>query len=520
MAKLTDLLFPNTKQTTADLFKKYPPRKGAALRLAPSPTGFLHIGGVGMGLCDTRLAKTLGGIAYLRIEDTDQKREVEDARFRIQKDLQLFGVDFDEYDKEDGTSVGRYGPYTQSKRVDIYHVFAKHLVEIGRAYPCFCTADDLSEIRAQQDKKNERTGYQAGVSRCQKLSVQQAEQNIRNGKPWVLRFDTTPDTGTKIEWNDLVRGKMSLPAEENHPVIIKSNGLPPYNFAHVVDDTLMRTSHIVRGEEWLISAAEHIQIARAFGKVPYEYLHMPTICVLDNGSKRKLSKRKDKEALAKTFLDLGYPIDAVTEYLLTLYNTGFEKWRMENPTKHNTEFVFQIDKIGTNNPLFDWAKLDNMSKEVISKMTCEQINKEVTDFFKDNKLVMANLGDLKIMLAIGRESDKPRKDIAKYSDVLSFYDFLFGKVEIPQLTKEEKEILAEFRKSYDIKDDKEIWLNKVKDVADKLGFALNTKDFKSNPNKFKGTIGDVTKIISKATIGREQSPDLYTVLRLMNKRAK
>ena len=468
-AKLAELLFPNIKENVEDLLKKYPPRKTAAFRFAPSPTGQLHIGGVGTALSAMRLARHFGGIVYLRIEDTDQKREVKGAVEQLKKDLGAFGIAFDEYDGK-----GKYGPYTQSKRGDIYKAFAKHLVEIGRAYPCFCTPDDLTKIRDAQNKKGERTGYNAKASRCQKLDLKKIEENLKKGMPWVLRFDSTPDAGQKIEWTDAVRGKMSLPTEENHFVVLKADGLPPYNFAHVVDDTLMRTSHILRGEEYIVSAPEHIQLARVFGQVPYQYAHIPVVCVLDNGSKRKLSKRKDKEALANTFIELGYPVEALIEYMGVLYNTenGFEK-------------------ITTNNPLFDWDKLDSISREIIAKKTNKQINEEVQAFLKD-KGKKYDAKSLSTLLAIGRETDKPRKDLAKYSDIFTVYDFLFEK---PKGIIENQELYDEFKSVYNPNDDKETWLGKMKNLS--------------------VPIRDATKIISKATIGREQSPDLYSVLKIV-----
>ena len=468
MKELANILFPDIKLTVEDLLKKYPPRGHVAMRLGPSPTGELHIGTVGMAMCNMRLAKAMGGIAFLRIEDTDQKREVEGATDRLQQGLRAFGIEFDEHEGK-----GKYGPYTQSKRTELYHVYAKRLVEIGRAYPCFCTPDDLAKIREQQQSKNERTGYNSSVSQCRKLSVKQVEENLKKNIPWVLRFDSTPDAGQKIEWKDLIRGDMSLPAEENHFIILKANGMPPYNFAHVVDDTLMRTSHVLRGEEWLISAAEHIQIARALGPVPYLYAHMPVICVLDNGNKRKLSKRKDKEALASTFIELGYPVESVIEYLSTVVypvEGGFEK-------------------ITPNSPLFDWDKLDSISREIIARKTKKEIEKEATAF------IGSRSEDLLTLLNIGRETDKPRKDLAKYSDIYDVYDFLFKKPMGAKLTSDEEKVYQEFLSWYNSSDGKETWLTKMKGMSEKIQV--------------------VAKIVSKAVIGREQSPDLYTVLKIV-----
>ena len=467
MKELAQLLFPSVTQTVEDLLKQYPPRGVAALRLAPSPTGHLHIGGVGQALACVRLAKYLGGVSYLRIEDTDQKREVAGATEKLVHDLESFGIVFDEYDTPNG-SRGNYGPYTQSKRTHLYHTYAKRLVELGRAYPCFCTTEEISAIRESQT--GDKTGYYGKWARCANLNIEQIRSNLDSGMAWCLRFNSAPDAGQKIGWNDVIRGDMLLPAEENHFIILKANGIPPYNFAHVVDDTLMRTSHVLRGEEWLISTAEHIQIARVFGKVPYQYGHMPVICVMDGDSKRKLSKRKDKEALAETFINLGYPVEAVTQYLSILYNTdeGFAK-------------------ITTNNPLFDWDKLNSISREIIAQMTCEQI-----------KTIVQN-DAVATLLNIGRDTGRPRKDIDKWSDIPVVYDFIFGKPKVTELTDQEREIYSAFKTIYDPNDDKETWLNKMKQMAGELGHKIQT----------------VTKAISKSVIGREQSPDLYTVLKLV-----
>ncbi|MCL2846236.1 MAG: glutamate--tRNA ligase family protein [Firmicutes bacterium] len=423
-----NILFPYIDKKPEHYLSKYPPRKTTALRMAPSPTGYLHIGSLGMALTCRMLSNQSKGVFYLRIEDTDQKREVVDATERMVAAFNQYGVRFD----EGYTFGGNYGPYIQSERTEIYQTFAKNLVERGRAYPCFCTSADLEKTREIQTKNKTDIGYHGQYATCQNLTEAQIKQNITDGKPFAIRLRPSTPAGTRIGWNDPSRGHMELPAIINHPIILKSNGTPPYNFAHVIDDVLMRTSHVVRGEEWLPSTAEHIEIHRAmFDTDPtWAYVHPPVICVDEDGRKRKLSKRKDRHALAETFIENGYPKLALIDYLLTLYNTDYEMWRIENPTAPYADFPFRFEKIGKNSPLFDINKLNHISRNIIARKTKAEINAEVDEYFAGKNIETTKI---KAILAVDRETEKPRKDIASYSEILTEYDYLFNR---PNVTVE------------------------------------------------------------------------------------
>lgn len=450
--ELANKLFPDVKETIEDMLKKYPKRKTTAFRIAPSPTGYMHIGTLGMAICDMMLARATGGINILRIEDTDQKREVTDATEKLINSFNQLGVIFDEgFDgKKD---YGKYGPYVQSKRTNIYHVFAKYLVEKGKAYPEY----------------NEDGTY-------------------------AIRFKAPPET--IIKWQDLAKGDMTLAGLKRDPIIIKSNGIPPYNFAHVVDDTLMGTTHVLRGEEWLPSAAEHIQIWHAiFGEdksLPYQYTHMPVICIEEEGNKRKLSKRKDKEALVEYFLESGYPIDAIIEYLITIYNTDYEIWRTANADKSWKDFTFKFEKIGSNNPLFDWNKLNDISKNMIANWPQSKVEEEVYNFYK-NKLTEEQLKKVYALLAVDRGTERPRKDIAKYSDILTEFDYIFKPTpNTPLLTR-----YSELVKKSTSKDH---WLELVKQNANDFGYK-NMREF--------------TQAVRVELTGKERTTDLYTISKLL-----
>jgi len=495
--ELANLLFPHVIKTVEDYLQMYPPRKGVALRLAPSPTGDVHIGSLGMAVVCRKIADQLGGIVFLRIEDTDQKREIKGATERLIEVVERFRIWFDEgFDGKH--SYGKYGLYRQSDRKDIYHTFAKRMVEKGRAYPCFCTSNELDTMRENQQKNKQNTGYYGDFVKCSNISFKDIKKRIEDGGEWVLRF--LPQEEGRVEWNDLVRGKSSLPATNNHPIILKSNGLPPYNLAHIVDDTLMRTSHVVRGEEWLPSTAEHIQIYKAlFGKeMAWEYCHMPVISIEENGNKRKLSKRKDKTALVEYFLDIGYPPQAVKEYLLTLYNTDFEMWRIQNPKTDIKEFNFRFGKIGKNSPLFDIAKLNHISREVISRMTNAEIKHYVKEFFtgrkdKESKAILENFDRILAMLAIDRETEKPRKDIGKWIDIYDEYSYV-----IPSEATKNLGAIEPRLKGFELykKDEtKEQWLARVKEI---------------------GSLKEVMPIIRKFVTGRESSPDLYQIIKIVH----
>jgi glutamyl-tRNA synthetase len=397
-------------------------------------------------------------------------------------------------------------------------------VELGRAYPCFCNEEDIAKTRAKQEQKKQKTGYYGEYAACKDLTLTDVRENLSSGKKWALRLDTSADEGRRISWKDCIKGDMTLPVEVNHPVVVKSNGIPPYNFAHVVDDTLMRTSHVIRGEEWLVSTAEHIQIFEALGLQHPNYAHPPVICIDDNGNKRKLSKRKDKEAVAENFLRVGYPVEAVTEYLMTLYNTDFEMWRIKNPKAKNTEFAFTFERIGSNSPLFDWNKVNDISKNVIAKMSCMEVNREAKAFFEKTlrdgaaeekaaaEKVLGNFEKVCAVLAIDRETDKPRKDIVKYSDIVSLYDYIFSAPAVAS-----NDIAAAYAKVYKDTDTKEEWFDRVKALASGLGYATSVKEYKQAAETFRGHVGDVAQAIRQSVTGRDNTPDLYAILKILGK---
>jgi len=488
--ELAELLYPTVKQTVKDILETKWDNKGKpALRIAPSPTGFLHVGTIGTALCDYMFARANGGKCYIRIEDTDQKREVENAAQLTLQTFENYGISFDNPEI-----------FYQSKRLHIYHVFAKDLVARGRAYPCFCTESDLSTMRETQEKQKLTTGYYGQFAKCHGMPLEQISARLEKGDPWVLRAVLYTDK-ERITWHDLIRGDMALPPVQNHPVIVKSNGIPPYNLACMVDDILMGTTHVVRGEEWIASAAEHLQLYEAMGFPHPHYAHIPVICVEENGNKRKLSKRKDREAIAQNFLDEGYPADAVLEYLLTINNSDFELWRIANPTTPWRDFRFRFEKMGSNSPLFDWDKLNHISQNVIANMTCEQINKAVEEYFikypnrgaGGHPLQKSDLEKIFTVLAIDRGTERPRKDIAKYSEILTEFDYLFKLVKMTPLLKKYAELIKDVK-------NKDEWFALVKERATDFGFK-NVREF--------------TQAIRMELTGREKSTDLYTLSKIM-----
>jgi glutamyl-tRNA synthetase len=478
--KLANLLFPNITKTPKEVLKtKW--SKHPAFRIAPSPTGQLHIGSVGMALCDYMLAKTQHGKCYIRIEDTDQKREVENAAEKTIETFGNYGITFDNADDI---------PF-QSKRTEIYHVFAKDLVVRGLAFPCFCTEGDLSKMRGDQEARKLVTGYYGEFAKCKTLSYDDVEKKIKKGEKWTLRV-ILPTATERITWDDKVRGHMSLPAVTNCPVIVKSNGIPPYNLAAAVDDTLMGVTNVLRGEEWIASTAEHLQLYSALNLPAPEFAHLPVICILDNGNKRKLSKRKDRESIAQLFLDDGYPREAVLEYLLTILNTDYEIWRTANPKAHFTDFHFRFEKIGSNSPLFDWDKLNDISKNLIANMSQKEVEKRTRDFFGD-KITEDEYKNVFALLAIDRGTDRPRKDIAKFGEIKTEFDYLFKPLKITPLLKRYAELLKTIK-------DKDVWFANVKTRAVEFGFK-NVREF--------------TQALRVELTGRERSTDLYTISKIL-----
>lgn len=532
--KLAELLFPNVTETIEDLEKKYPERclkEGARVtRFAPSPTGYLHIGGLFGALVDVLTAKATGGVAYLRVEDTDKKREIDDGVSAIINGFDSFGIDFDEGVTGFNTEKGAYGPYTQSQRAGIYHIVAKELVQKGLAYPCFCTAEELSEIRQEQEKGDALIwGYFGKWAKCRDLSIEEIEENIKSGKPYVLRFRSDGQEDKRIFFDDIIRGKIEMPENIIDEVLLKSDGIPTYHFAHACDDHFMRTTHVIRGEEWISSVPKHIALFKACGfKVP-KYAHTPQVMKIDeeDGTKRKLSKRKDPEAAVSYFVEEGFPKESLIEYLLTLLNSNFEDWRRANPKEDAFSFPFNLKKMSPSGCLFDLIKLNDVSKNVISVMNAQTVYDYISnwaekydeDFFK---VFTADPEKSKAMVNIDRESPKPRKDIAKWSEVKEYFSYMFDEYyeasfELPEnISKEDaKAILENYLKVYNSKDDKDIWFSKIKDLCEPLDFTPNVKEFKKNPELFKGHVGDVSTVIRLAVTSRKNTPDLCSIMSLL-----
>ncbi len=534
--KLAELLFPNVTGTVSELEERYPERglkEGARVtRFAPSPTGYLHIGGLFGALVDVLTARATGGVAYLRIEDTDKKREIDDGVSAIINGFDAFGVDFDEGVTGFDSEKGDYGPYTQSKRADIYHIVAKQLVEQGLAYPCFCSAEELTAIREEQEKGDALIwGYFGKWARCRDLSFEEIEENIKAGKPYVLRFRSNGSEDKRIFFDDMIRGKIEMPENIIDEVLLKSDGIPTYHFAHACDDHFMRTTHVIRGEEWISSVPKHIALFKACGfKVP-KYAHTPQVMKIDeeDGTKRKLSKRKDPEAAVSYFVEQGFPKESLIEYLLTLLNSNFEDWRRANPKEDAFKFPFNLKKMSPSGCLFDLVKLNDVSKNVISVMTADKVYDCIAEWAEKYdpdfcKVFTADPARSHDMVNIDRESPKPRKDIAKWSEVKDYYSYLFEEYyeadfQLPEniAVEDAKAILESYKSVYDPADDKDLWFQKVKDLCEPLGFTPNVKEYKQNPEAFKGHVGDVSTVIRLAVTSRRNTPDLCSIMKLLGK---
>lgn len=533
---LSELLFPHITKTPDYFEEKYPPRQlkeGARVtRFAPSPTGYLHIGGLFGALTDVMTARATGGVSYLRIEDTDKKREIDDGVSAIINGFDAFGVGFDEGVTGFGTEEGAYGPYTQSQRVEIYQTVAKDLVRKGLAYPCFCSAEELSAMREQQEKEGTTIwGYFGKWAKCRDLTFDEIKERIDAGQPYVLRFRADGDENIKIIFEDVIRGKIEMPENIIDEVLLKSDGIPTYHFAHVCDDHFMRTTHVIRGEEWISSVPKHIALFKACGyKVP-KYAHTPQVMKIDeeDGTKRKLSKRKDPEAAVSYFVEQGFPKESVLEYLVTLLNSNFEDWRRANPKADIFEFPFNLKKMSASGCLFDLVKLTDVSKNVISVMTAQQVYDNVEKWAKTYdeqlySLFTANPDYAKNILNIDRENPKPRKDIAEWSQVRDYVAYFYDELYNPDYTmpdhitaEDAKAILQTYTEVYDENDDKDAWFAKIKEMCEPLGFTPNVKEYKKNPDAWKGHVGDVSTVLRIAVTSRTNTPDLYMILKLLGK---
>ncbi len=533
---LANLIFPDAKEISY-YEEKYPERnltEGAVVtRFAPSPTGFVHIGGLYQALVARTIAEKTGGVFFLRVEDTDQKREVENGVTGIVNSLKDFDMAPDEGMISDTEEIGNYGPYKQSLRKDIYQAYAKYMIEQGKAYPCFCTPEDLDEIRQKQEAAKLRTGYYGVWAKCRNLSVEEMAEKIKAGEPYIIRFKSPGREDRKIKHKDVIKGNVDFPENDQDIVIIKADGLPTYHFAHAVDDHLMHTTHVIRSDEWLSSVPLHLQLFHELGFKAPKYAHISPIMKNDNGGKRKLSKRKDPEAAVSYYKEQGVPTDAVKEYLLNIANSTFENWRRANPDKPMEEFDFQLNKMSVSGALFDMVKLLDIGKTVISKMTAEAVYEKALEWAKEyDSELEALLQDKEYALkvfGIERGNKKPRKDIAKWSDVKENIDYMYdsefyNKVqEYPyQPAISDKEDISKIldlyiEKYYDENDDKQAWFDKIKALAVEMGYAGEVKEFKANPGMYKAHVGDVSTVLRVALTSRTNTPDMYEIMQVLGK---
>lgn len=532
---LADLIFPNAKEISY-YEEKYPNRnlkEGAVVtRYAPSPTGVMHIGGLYQALIAKKLSKQTDGVFFLRIEDTDQKREIENGVSEIVSSLKDFGMEADEGMLTDTEEKGNYGPYKQSLRKEIYQAYAKYLIEQGKAYPCFCTPEDVEQIRQKQESAKIRPGYYGVWAKCRNITVEEAIEKIKNGDKYIIRFKSPGREDRKIKHHDIIKGNVDFPENDQDVVIIKADGLPTYHFAHAIDDHLMHTTHVIRGDEWLSSVPLHLQLFHELGFKAPKYAHIAPIMKNDDGNKRKLSKRKDPEAAVSYYAKEGIPAEAVKEYLLNIANSSFENWRRQNKDKSIDEFELQLNKMSVSGALFDMVKLLDVSKIVISKMSAEEVYEKslnwATKYDENLAKLLENKEYALKVFGIERGNQKPRKDIAKWSDVMENIEYMYDKSFNSQLHKDEYQVINDkedikkilklyIEKYYDANDDKQIWFNKIKELAGEMGYAKEVKEFKANPGVYKAHVGDVSTVIRIALTKRTNTPDMYEIMKVLGK---
>lgn len=532
---LANVIFPEVKEISY-YEEKYPKRnlpEGAIVtRVAPSPTGFVHIGTLYQALVARKMSEQTQGVFFLRIEDTDQKREIEKGTTDIVNSFNSFGIVADEGMTSETEGKGNYGPYKQSQRKEIYQAYAKYLIEQGKAYPCFCTQEEVEEIRTKQENAKIRPGYYGVWAKCRNVTVEEAIERIQNGEKYIIRFKSPGREDRKIKHHDVIKGNVDFPENDQDIVIIKADGLPTYHFAHSIDDHLMGTTHIIRGDEWLSSVPLHLQLFHELGFKAPKYAHIAPIMKNDNGNKRKLSKRKDPEAAVSYYAEQGIPADAVKEYLLNIANSTFENWRRANPDKSMDEFELQLNKMSVSGALFDMVKLLDVSKIVISKMTAEEVYEKTLEWAKkyDNdlkKLLQDKQYALKVF-GIERGNKKPRKDISKWSDVKENISYMYdeefekntGEYPFQLINNKEdiKKILKLYvEKYYDENDDKQMWFDKIKELSGEMGYAKEVKEFKANPDMYKAHVGDVSTVLRIALTKRTNTPDMYEIMQVLGK---
>ena len=529
---LANLIFPDIKEVSY-YEEKYPrrnlPEGAEVVRVAPSPTGFIHVGGLFQGLVAKKVAMQTGGVFFVRIEDTDQKRKIENGAEEILNA-------FEEYDiiPDETVGKGNYGPYVQSERGDIYKAYAKKMIEEGTAYPCFCSPEELDKIREDQTKAQERTGYYGKWAKCRNMPVDMAIEKIKNGDPYIVRFKSPGNPDKKIKHKDVIKGSIEFPENDQDIVLIKSDGLPTYHFAHVVDDHLMGTTTVTRSDEWVASVPLHLQLFSVMGLKAPRYGHTAPLMKQDGDSKRKLSKRKDPEAAVSYYTEEGIPKEAVKEYLMNIANSNFEIWRKQNPDKDMMkDFDFQLNKMGVSGALFDMVKMLDVSKNIISRYSKEEIYNEglkwAESYDEELKEMLSDKDYSLKVLGIERHPDqkKPRKDVAKWSDlkdnIYYMYPEKFDKVTdfeyqtINDKDEIEKIVKLYFDKYYNENDDKQTWFERIRELSVELGYAPGVKEYKENPDGFKGHVGDVSTVIRVKLTGRCNTPDLYEIMNVLGK---
>ena len=533
--KLADLLFPEVVNTPEYYEEKFPyrklPNKAEVTRMAPSPTGFIHLGNLYSALADERIAHRNGGVFYLRIEDTDEKRKVDGAVETVINVLRYFDIEFDEGAGFDDTDPrNAYGPYFQRQRVEIYHTYAKSLVERGLAYPCFCTEEELDKVRAKQEEDKVLTGYYGEYATCRNLSYEEIEANIKAGKPYVLRLRSQGSPDKEITFVDAIKGEIKLPENIHDIVLLKKDGIPTYHFAHAIDDHLMRTTTVVRGGEWLASAPIHYELFHLLGFKMPAYAHTAHLMKFDEetGGKRKLSKRKDPELSLDYYRKDGYHPYTMKVYLLTLLNSNFEEWHEKFPDKDINEFPFSVEKMNQSGALFDKDKLHNICKNELSKLSEEELYDFLYDWAKENEPenVEKWFGDREKMLQIlrlymGVGAKRRRKDLMYAKQIFELISYFFdgeSAEEMDEFKLDEdmvSKILKSYLAKYDHNDDNSVWFNKLKEIADEHGFASDMKAYKANPENFKGNVSDIAEAVRIAVTGRANTPDLWTIVHIM-----
>lgn len=529
--KMAELLLPDITKLPADYEAAFPPRslpEGARVtRVAPSPTGYLHLGTLFMALVNRMVASSTGGVFFTRIEDTDKKREIEDGISDIINGLHRFGIVIDEGFISGTEQIGDYGPYQQSKRAAIYQCYAKDLIRQGLAYPCFMTAEELEAIRREQEQNKERTGCYGKYAKYRDITVEQAKALLDEGKEFVVRLRSPGSEQNKVIFEDGVKGKIEMPENDEDFVLLKSDGIPTYHFAHVIDDHLMHTTHVLRGDEWISSAPKHLQLFKLLGFKPPKFAHVSPILKLDNGNKRKISKRKDPEAAVKYFAEQGFLSESVLEYLMTIAASDFEDWRRANPNAPLTDYKFNLKKMSVSGALFDGDKLNDVAKNVVSRLSAEEVAEKLTawaeEFDPDFAALLNRDKDYtKAIFAIDRGGAKPRKDIAKWDEAKNYCSYFFQELYTPcydlpeNISAEDAaNVLAEYKKIYQPDTDNNAWFGRVKAICPAVGFADDTKAYKADPDRYKGNPGDASTVIRIAVTGRRNTPELCSIMRVL-----